>query len=1845
MDQFRSDQDDQRDQPDQSAPVLAVVGMAGRLPGSPDLDAFWTLLTGRGTAVTTVASVPPTRWDPAAPLDPELPVPVKAGFLAWIDQFDPAFFGIPAEAAADLDPRQRLMLEVAWQALEDSGVPAASVAGARTGVYVGAGAGDYALLRKQRGARPSAHSFAGTAPDMIAGRVAGFLGITGPSMVVQSGGSSALVALHVAATALRAGEIDAALVGAVNLIITPDATVGRNRVQPGCVRGEGVVACCVKTLAKAQADGDRIRALITTTSAGPAQPPPNLAHVERPDALVAKIGDLEAASGLAGLAKAVLALENHLVPGEQRVQLGPGARVGVATEGAHAVLAAAPPVSLPSLASGPAFVPLSAHSEDALRQRAADISTVDMAPAVLAGTLGRRRDHFPVRAGFIAEDAEELTGLLTEFAAEYEEAPIPGVVTGRARRLDEAGARVAFVFPGHGAQWAGMGRELYAADPVFATVLRRCGQALAPHVDWDLPRVVTGRDDWTAEPDVAAPVQWALAVAIAELWRAAGVSPDVVLGHGAGEIAAATVAGMLSYEDAALVVTRRVAVAGRYAGAGRMLAVGLDARKAMLAAEPFDGALALAADNGPAGCVLAGDTDAVLALKQRFDAVGTDCRLVGEPVAAHSKHVDVLTEDLLLAFDPVHPRAADTELMSPVQVRPVAGDELTARYWTENLRQPVLFADAVDAVFDRGVTHVIEISGRPALTDAMGRLAARRAEPPVVLTSLHEGHAGPRDVLAAFARAYVSGLEPVGSVPPGPPVAVPTYPWQRDTHWVADGSGGDSTDLVLAPAPGEHDTWQAVLDLDQRDHPWLADHLVHGTAVLPAAAMLTFVLGAARSRTGALPVRLDAIRFTEPLPSGEPVRLALVWRDDVADGGSVVLKSLPSGRSAWTEHASARVTAGEIVAPPDFPRHLTDIEPVTAAAFYACCRDGGTDYGPALQGVQALHTNGDHALGELLLPERCAAGQRPHQLHPVLWDAALQVSQALLDGDDAVVPVSATAVHRHRDFGDLAEPVTSGYSYVIRQGSGLFDVHLYDIHRQPLLSVLGLAVRVLPPEAAGPDERVHRLVFVEQSCEERLLAGTQPLGVWLVAGDDTTGIAAELVAAGVKVTQSATVVTEELLREVVPTGLLFLAPKAADGLDRQRAALHELSLTVRAASTLPIPPRVVVLTTGAQPVSDGDLPDPGAALFWGYSRVLRREHPELRSLVLDVDGTVSDAVAAEEIVADEGEDQAALRGGRRYVGRLTRGNADEPPIPAWRGPAQPYRLGVDSPDWAGLVHKPLARRMPGPGEIEVAVTATALSRRDTRFTAPFGADCAGVVTELGPGVTEFEPGDRVIACVPGALASHVTVRAEHAKPVPESMDDADAAAVPLALVTAWHCLHDLARLDADDTVLIHGAAGGVGLAAIAVARAAGATVLATAGTEEKRAHLRALGVADVFDSRTLAWADQVRGRVDVVLNTLPGAAIRLGLDVLADDGRFVELGRHDIGRGHSIGLAPFAKGISVAAADVIGMMDRRPARFARLLDEVWTRVAAGEFAPPPLTRFTFDEASEALRYLADSRHIGRIVLVDPASVRSVAPEPLRDGRLRGDGTYVITGGFGALGCSLAEYLAAHGAGAIALVDRVAPGERAVATVDKLRAAGIATHLVTVDVTDRDALDAAFGVLRAELPPLRGVVHAAGIDDGAPIDELTDQALAAVLAPKVDGAANLHAVTADDPLDLFVAFSSADGLLGEPGQAATAAADAFLDALIAARRTCGRAGLSVQWGPISDSTADGDLVPEQAWRALTGFLAAAERVVGFVPLDLLRFFDAHPDTANQASWQVLWRLTEAIKAESSGATRR
>ena len=633
-------------------------------------------------------------------------------------------------------------------------------------------------------------------------------------------------------------------------------------------------------------------------------------------------------------------------------------------------------------------------------------------------------------------------------------------------------------------------------------------------------------------------------------------------------------------------------------------------------------------------------------------------------------------------------------------------------------------------------------------------------------------------------------------------------------------------------------------------------------------------------------------------------------------------------------------------------------------------------------------------------------------------------------------------------------------------------------------------------------------------------------------------------------------------------------------------------------------PDLWLVTAGAQAVDgvDTGVAHAAQAPLWGIGRVLMSEYARVPCRLVDLPAHPTDVeidALARELHGGALEEELALRGPTRLahvLERAPRSARTRAQETATREPqASTFRLEIDAPGaLERLALRDAPELDPGPGELAVRVAASGLNFRDVLqaldmlpaaayqhdiATAGLGIECAGVVEACGPGVTRFAPGDPVITLTASAHASRVLALEWMTVAKPAHISFEAAASILNAFVTVEHALHRVARITAGERVLVHSAAGAVGLAAIQLCAGVGAEVLATAGTPEKRSHLRGLGVGLVADSRTLAFVDAVREHtdgqgVDVVLNSLAGEATRASLELLRPHGRFIELGKRDILADASLGLLPFQRNLSYHAVDLIGLALERHDEARGLLDEVAARVADGTYTPVPTTAFDLADAASAFRWMAQARHIGKVVLTvgEPA----YAVRPREDGPLfRSDRSYLVTGGLGGFGLAVAEWMAAEGAGTVVLVSRSGQPREGREALDRLRAGPADVVVEAADVACETELAAVLDRVRATARPLGGVFHAAMVLDDDAMTELAPDRFAAVLAPKVAGAWNLHRLTAADELDHFVLFSSVAAVVGHPLQGNYAAANAFLDALASQRRAAGVPGLSIGWGAVAD----------------------------------------------------------------------
>ena len=783
------------------------------------------------------------------------------------------------------------------------------------------------------------------------------------------------------------------------------------------------------------------------------------------------------------------------------------------------------------------------------------------------------------------------------------------------------------------------------------------------------------------------------------------------------------------------------------------------------------------------------------------------------------------------------------------------------------------------------------------------------------------------------------------------------------------------------------------------------------------------------------------------------------------------------------------------------------------------------------------------------------------------------------------------------------------------------------------------------PPASGPEARSlssGRDARAPRDTSQQTLLDGQVDGAWRHPNESGSGVTSAPV--NTERRESWRALLEGLPTDAPLHGVVHLA--ALDG-HGPRATTEELAEDVRrvGAGALALVQGVMdagltpakglwFVTRGAQVLERERAGELAGATLWGFGKAMAREasHLGARMLDLDPEGAVPPPGLVDEVLFPDRENHVAWRGGRRHVARLVRHGADAgrivfPDVTGWR--LAPDAGGALD----GLRVETVPPGRPAAGEVRVAVEAAGLNFRDVLRatgaldTGLLGREMCGRVVEVGADVSNVSAGDRVVGLAFGTFAPEVLTRAELVAPAPPGVPAAALATVPVAFVTAALAF-DLARLAAGERVLIHAGTGGVGLAAIQLARAAGAEVFATASAP-KQAYLRSLGVAHVFDSRRTTFGEDILEAtggtgVQVVLNSLTGPGfIEASLSCLAPGGRFVELGAREIRSEEEMSAARPDVDYSILRLDVLKEVD--PARPGAALKGVMDRVAAGELSPLIHSRWPLAEAAPAMAYMRSTRHIGKIVLAMP---------PLAKGRLREDRTYLVTGGLGGIGCAVAGLLADRGAGAIVLNGRRVPDAAAQETIRGLEKRGVTVRVELADMTDTVAVDAMLARMDADLPPLAGVIHSVGVLSDGSLSNQSWERFEQVLWPKVLGAWHLHRATENRDLDLFVLFSSAVGVLGSAGQANHAAANAFLDQLAAHRRARGLPGQAIAWGAwsgVGEAEEQRDRIADHL---------AARGVRWLTPQQGLKAFDqlVSQDPTSGAVMGVDW----AAYAESFGA---
>ncbi len=1404
----------------------------------------------------------------------------------------------------------------------------------------------------------------------------------------------------------------------------------------------------------------------------------------------------------------------------------------------------------------------------------------------VAYSLGATRAHHPERAVITASagNADARQGLLEALDALRAGQPHPQLT--RHHYVPHLRGKTVFVLPGQGAQYPGMGKELYQHHPVFARTLDDICAALDPYLEVPL------RDIIFAEPDTATgdlihqttytqPALFAMGAAMYALIAEAGITPDYLLGHSIGELTAAYVAGVFSLADAAILVTAR----GRLMQAcppGGMIAIQATEREveALLEDHPK---IAIAAVNGPTSVVVSGDLDELKPIHDYCAAQGLRATALSVSHAFHSSLMDPALPEFEAIAAGLTLAAPTVPILSNLTGQVATAEQLTSsRYWTRHLREPVRFYDSVAGLLGRGEHVFVELSPHPvmapAITDTLAQVS-ERAQSAVIVT-LHRDRPDQDGFAGALAALHGYGRSPSWPAlyPGARTVALPTYPFEHRRYWVTPTVASDAGGLGLDRA--EHPLLGAVAELADQDQVlvsgrlsaggqgWLAGHQVNDTVLFPATGFIEVILRA--GELAGCPA-IDELVLHTPLILADqtPSDLQILVQPlDEHGRRPFTVHSRPGGRqyAGWTLHASGAVTADQPTAAP--APAGPGVTALDQDEFYGGLAQRGYRYSGSFRSLRGIGT--DPARPEVVSAEvALPAGTdvAGYGIHPALLDAALHPLAAMLghtdesDSESLRLPYAFSGIALH------ATAATQLQVHLTRTGEDTFTLQATDPTGAPVISVATLTVRAVSGRIGGPAPTAglsDSLFELSWPLSPELPEPSAPAPQWAVCVESPEQLPAGLAGGTV----------HSDLAAVAPCPELVIWPLArtdetggADPLPRVHALTRNVLAQLQSWLGRPdaADSRLVILTRRAVAVGAYDgAPDLAHAAAWALIHTAQNENPG-RIVLLDTDDSAAtaDALLAIASTPPAGEPQLALRNGAMHIPRLARAPALTPPdAPDWQ------LATTGKGDLTNLALLPTgAPNVLAPKQIRVQIRAAGLNFHDVVVALGaigdegLGGEAAGVVLDVGVEVTTVRPGDAVMGLFPNNAFAPTAITDEHTVvAIPPGWSFTQAASVPVAFLTAYIALVEIAGLSAGRRVLIHAGAGGVGQAAIQIARHLGAEVFSTAHPNKQHV-LTGLGVeaGHIASSRTLEFLDAFAAAtggqgVDIVLNSLAKEFVDASLQLLPRGGSFIEIGKTDIRAAADI--AAVHPGVAYQAYDLATVS-------AEALQRAWAALTpmfdAGALTPLPTTGYGLLNAPQAFRDMSQARHTGKIVLLPPAV-------------LNPEGTVLITGGTGMLAGLVAEHLITHhGIGHLLLLSRRGPDAPGADELHQ-RLTGLGAHvaITACDTSDPAELAAAVDTVTAE-HPVTAVIHTAGVLDDAVITELTGHQLDAVLTAKADAAWHLHRLAEERDLAAFVLFSSAAGILGGPGQANYAAANAFLDALARHRHHAQHPATSVAWG--------------------------------------------------------------------------
>ena len=1569
----------------------------------------------------------------------------------------------------------------------------------------------------------------------------------------------------------------------------------------------------------------------------------------------------------------------------------------------------------------PCLLPVTARSESALAALAGKYAfylTNLNDPKQLADfffTVTKRRSHHRYRLALIAENIDDSREKLQRFSnGDY----VEGLITGEYDQQQRAG--LVFIYTGMGPQWWGMGRELMASEPVFMEAIRECDRFFVKIAGWSILAALQADEQSSrmAKTAVAQPANFAIQIALTALWENWGIKPDAVIGHSVGEVASAYISGALSLEDAIKVSFHRSRLQATTAGMGTMLAAGLQEQTAIALLADFD-RVSVAAINSPTSVTLSGEETQLRTIAGKLQQMNIFNRFLEVETAYHSKQMEPIKNELLEVLDSLHPNSTQIPLYSTVSGKLINGIETGPDYWWRNVREPVRFAQGIQSLLQAGFREFLEIGPHPVLGHSVKEIAAKEHTKVTLIPSLKRKKPEQLLMLESLGQLYVSGyaidwpkLTPQG----GQFIRIPNYPWQKERYWnessdsIQDRLGQSGHIFLNTRISSPQPTW--TVEINEQYFPFLSDHRVHGEIVFPGAGYIEAGLALFSQVTEQQPmviadVDLHNILLIQP----EKVQLLACVYDD-NNKRFLVYSRIKEDESEWNLHASGRLIPG-VKVKNNLNINISSLykrfnRKYSCEDLYAMLSKRHLDYGPNFQNAKQLWISENEFLVRIDAGDSVNQTDGSYLFHPVILDTAFHSLLSLVPGNSPFVPVSIERVVLYKQFKN---PCIC-HGIIIEQTSTTLsaDFYFYDESGNAFAEIKNCFSRVLDyalnNSRTASESHFYEPVWTEtnilkmdteiQQClvfcdgshlSEILTAGLDRDNYFyckVTNGEKYNKISSNHIEIhGESETDYAALAVDIDLNQV--SHLIYLWPLSAEVDASNAESITKTSMKllylIKAIATIEKEIILIIVTSGAQVVTaqESRIYLCNAPL-WGLGPLISNEYPHIHYRLIDMDPDRDTGNISSLLFNDISD--LAVRGDKIYFKQLIKTSlvkdntivsrknitTDNPVMLEQIKPGQ-----VDS-----LRYVQTERLHPSDNDVEIKVDYTALNFKDvlkvynsipekvtnqSYFGTSVGIEIVGKIIRVGSGVNNYHVGDEVIAAAKGSFRSYATVPTKYVWPKPQSLKPEESLFY-VAFSTAYYALIDIARLRAGEKVLIHSAAGALGLAAVQIAQWIGAIIFATAGSEEKREYLKSLGIAHVMDSRSMAFVDEIRSitngqGIDVVINALSGELLRQSFNLMAPYGRFIEIGKTDIIENKGLPMAAFNQNLSFSSVDFDRMHLDRPQEVDRLVRTVLQGFDAGYFKPLPVKIYAASEVADAFRYMAQAKHIGKVVVkFDSETVEASAGK--NSNRIYNpDGTYLIAGGTSGFGLEVAKWLGKKSIRRLVLISRkgMASDECKVALAS-LQEKGIAVEVLAVDVTNHDSVATLTKRIQYEGPPLRGIFNSAMVLDDAYIKDMNAKRFYNVLSPKVTGTMHLYRCTKDINLDFFVSFSSISSLVGNSGQANYVAANCFLDEFARFARTNGFPAISINWGVLAESGVvarntelykileqEGmkGLSNQEALEAMDRIIAVGNPQTGVFNIDWAQWGKMNPRGAKSSRFQSL--INSATQADNSGVSAK